>query len=617
MTNKNPGGCCGGVSSSPGVEPGGSPNSPCWGFTGGVTAHQGHVMPNPRIVLIYWDPHFFLAGIAMEAMDQFVSDLASGGYWDGLGQYGVGRPSFDGHLEIDFQKYPTPNSQNPGQAFSESQMQDQLIKWLDDGVVGPPAGDETDLVYLIFAPLDTLLSLGGQTGNFCGYHQHGKYKATTDRDNLIWATVQNGPGNPYKIDNGGPSYPGQNFVDSISFCVSHELSEAFSNPDGQGYSNDNPGCEIGDLCEAPKGGSCCTTVPYTASGRTYNVETYWSNVDGKCISGASTKTAVAGGALTCFGVGGNATRVYYLDASNNINELAWVDRFVNNVVATSAARGTALTCFGVGGTDTRLYYLDQRNNVTELAWVGGNNPWAINHIPGAVAAPGTALTCFGVGGTDTRLYYLDQRNNVTELAWVGGNNPWAINHIPGAVAAPGSALTCFGVGGTDTRLYYLNQQGSVVELAWVGGNNPWAINHTGAVAAPGSALTCFGVGGNDTRVYYLDASNNINELAWVDRFVNNVVATSAARGTALTCFGVGGTDTRLYYLNQQGSVVELAWVGGNNPWAINHTGAVAAPGSALTCFGVGGTDTRLYYLDSNTYINELAWANGWQPPKVF
>jgi len=107
--------------------------------------------------------------------------------------------------------YPTPNSQNPGVAFSESQMQSQLIAWLDAGVVTPaPAGAETSLVYLIFAPSDTTLKLGTITTGFCGYHQHGKRNASGTADNLFWGTVQG-----YS-----KSSSGKDFVDSISFCVS-------------------------------------------------------------------------------------------------------------------------------------------------------------------------------------------------------------------------------------------------------------------------------------------------------------------------------------------------------------------------------------------------------------
>jgi len=269
MKKKKPCGC-GGRSIQSGFV-GGSVNSVCHGFTGGVTSHQSHVVPNPKIVFICWDQYFTNTPAAVTSLTQFGNDLAQGGYWSGLSQYGVGAASLQGHVVIDMKAYPTPNSQNSGQAFSESQMQSQLSTWLNNGVVTPkPAGNEEDLVYLILAPSDTTLSLNGQTGGFCGYHQHGKYNATTARDNLIWGTVQG-----YNKSSSGTV-----FVNSISFCISHELSEAFSNPDGQGWYNDN-GCEIGDICEANANGPCCITVPYKG----WQVENYWSNVDGSCIIG--------------------------------------------------------------------------------------------------------------------------------------------------------------------------------------------------------------------------------------------------------------------------------------------------------------------------------------------
>ena len=81
------------------------------------------------------------------------------------------------------------------------------------------------------------------------------------------------------------SSSGQSFVDSISYCVSHELVETFSNRDGNGYfTDDGNGCEIGDLCEAAATGGIIT-VPYSVAGRTWQVENYWSNLDARCIAG--------------------------------------------------------------------------------------------------------------------------------------------------------------------------------------------------------------------------------------------------------------------------------------------------------------------------------------------
>jgi phospholipase C len=90
--------------------------------------------------------------------------------------------------------------------------------------------------------------------------------------------------------------------------------------------------------------------------------------------------AAAGSALACFGVSGYV-RVYYLDSNNYVNELALLgDDWVKNPFpvpgtpllggpAAQAAAGSALACFGVGGTAARVYYLDSNNHVNEFAWV--------------------------------------------------------------------------------------------------------------------------------------------------------------------------------------------------------------------------------------------------------
>jgi hypothetical protein len=76
-----------------------------------------------------------------------------------------------------------------------------------------------------------------------------------------------------------------------------------------------------------------------------------------------------GSALTCFGVNGTQPRVYFFDENNHVNEMAWVGgnetggNWVNNILPTpkapavAAARG-GLTCYGVNGHDSRVYYLD-------------------------------------------------------------------------------------------------------------------------------------------------------------------------------------------------------------------------------------------------------------------
>jgi hypothetical protein len=357
--------------------------------------------------------------------------------------------------------------------------------------------------------------------------------------------------------------------------------------------------------------------------------------------------ADVGSPLTCFGVGGVATRVYFLDTSNDVYEAAWESGWVTTNLtvaakAPSAGMFSGLTCFGVGGTATRVYYADTNGDVYELAWENGS--WVATNVTAKAGAPradgGNNLTCFGVGGTDSRVYYTDTVS-VYELAWENGG--WVATNITAKAGAAsiyrGTPLTCFGVGGTTSRIYYLDNNSHVQELAWETGG--WVATDVTARAGGPAAnteggLTCFGVGGTTSRVYYIgwgSGKYGVFELAWVDRWVLTDVTTMASGpGTMgpLSCFGVGGVASRVYYPSFNGAdqdVYELAWENGGwvstNLTAMAHARA-ASNSSTVACFGVGGTATRVYYVDGTGppgtgdnnllptgLVNELAWEDGW------
>ena len=98
---------------------------------------------SPKVVVIYWDQDSTDTPVAVTAMNQFITDLVTGTYIDGLGQYGVGRGSFQGSVVISMATYPTPNPPQPGRSvFRERNAADSLVTWLDGGVVTlVPAGN--------------------------------------------------------------------------------------------------------------------------------------------------------------------------------------------------------------------------------------------------------------------------------------------------------------------------------------------------------------------------------------------------------------------------------------------------------------------------------------------
>lgn len=266
---------CGGVSS---IRPGlGGTNSGCHGNTGGVTAHQKHIITAPQIVLVLWDDFFVNTAGAPAMATQLMTDLVTGPFMNGLVQYGVDR----GFVVATTPISSTVNRPNKTTWDSSGYDDgDQLVAWLDSGTITlKPSINETHLLYVIFLPTTLALTNGTNpdgtpNANVCGWHKHRKFNGSSGADDLFWCVV--------RTDSAPTSSPSA-FVSSIAFCAGHETAEALSNRDDQGWhGDDNNGCEIGDLCEQQG-----TTFRYQArsTGTPWNVEKYWSDWDNACILG--------------------------------------------------------------------------------------------------------------------------------------------------------------------------------------------------------------------------------------------------------------------------------------------------------------------------------------------
>ena len=159
----------------------GDVNGICHGYTGGVKANQKHVMGNPHIVVIFWGHDYETNSDDVSAVEQLITDLVTGPFMNGLVQYGVGRGRVAGHFVIDTNKdHPAPTTLN------EKQAQAKIISWIKTGTITiAPSVDEANLLYFLFPPTTTQLTMSDGTKGFCGYHLHGKYNGTSHNDDLF------------------------------------------------------------------------------------------------------------------------------------------------------------------------------------------------------------------------------------------------------------------------------------------------------------------------------------------------------------------------------------------------------------------------------------------------
>jgi hypothetical protein len=239
----------------------GGVNNTCHSYTGdGVTPHGERIIRHPRVVVIAWGHYYVMNPNVVTAGVQLLTDLVGdGGYLTGLAQYGVAHGTVVGSVTID------TDSANPAPAtIDRDPIRDQLIQWLRGGTVIPaPAKNEDSLLYFVFPDPSTTLTLGTTTG-FCGYHYYGKLNGSSDNQDVFFAAIRTD----------GRTETGADFMQLISYCVSHELAEALTDRDGDGFFDG--ACEISDICE--------TKGNYTYRN-TWTVEQYWSNWDKACING--------------------------------------------------------------------------------------------------------------------------------------------------------------------------------------------------------------------------------------------------------------------------------------------------------------------------------------------
>src|SRR5205807_8051322 len=133
----------------------GAVNGLCHSYTGGVKVGKKRIIPNPRVVLIFWGHNYITNSMDVTALAQLLSDLVTGPFMNGLVQYGVSQGSVVGQVVI------ATNQKNPAPAtLDEKQALAQIRSCIDAGIITPaPSVNETNLLYFLFPPTTTQLKL--------------------------------------------------------------------------------------------------------------------------------------------------------------------------------------------------------------------------------------------------------------------------------------------------------------------------------------------------------------------------------------------------------------------------------------------------------------------------
>lgn len=231
-----------------------------------VTYHNGGIIRNVHVVLIFWGSYWEgdNPNPSVQTISDAVSSIVTGTYMSSLAQYTTPNPfqSIGTGVLYGTQLITSSFASSPGDPpnpFTDNHVTTLISDCIRTGIVPPPddktAGDNQILYCVILPPNWTFRD----NPNFVG--EHGSY--------LLWNFLWNHTVRYAWITQTSGS------LDSITCVFSHELAEACSDPDGNGWYQD-PGPdqnEIGDLCESIMGRLDDNTF----------VQAYWSNADNQCV----------------------------------------------------------------------------------------------------------------------------------------------------------------------------------------------------------------------------------------------------------------------------------------------------------------------------------------------
>jgi hypothetical protein len=572
-----------------------------------VTFHGGAIASGVAVELIFWGSAWQQpANSVLRA--QFVASAAAligGPYYTALKEYGAAKPTFRGAVTVI--------SPNPSNSFDDGDVGDLVWNCIDANIFPEPDDPGGRIFYCVVMPPGTSYGPGGALGAHSWPHDYDF---------------------PFDWDTAWVAWVGFGSINTLTRVLGHELAEAATDPEGDGWHTDQSGEEIGDICNTRQG---------FVNG--VWVEGYWSRRMNACVIPQSTDTPVSGVArmsdqLDLF-ITGNDGRVYTSwwhessDWSGVNNNWRPIGGFfpVAGPVSSVARESSQLDCF-ITGNDGRVYTSWWHEGHD---WSGVNNNWRAigGFFPAgapvvAVARMSDQLDLF-ITGNDGRVYTSWWHEGHD---WSGVNNNWRpiggffpIGAPISAIARATDQLDLFVVG-NDGRVYtswwHEGYDWSGLNNNWraIGGFFPAGASVT-AVARMSDQLDLF-VTGWDGRVYTSwwhegsDWSGINNNWRPIGGFfpIAAPVSSVARESGQLDCF-VTGNDGRVYTSWwHEGS----DWSGMNNNWrAIGGFFPAAAPVGALARMSdqldlfITGNDGRVY---TSWWHEGSDWSginNNWRP----
>lgn len=509
----------------------------------------GPVISNVKVATVFWNSS---VNSALQGhMNQFFEDIATTPYYDMLSEYstdiatvggtrGTQQSVGRGRALGNFTLVPAKCPASGGAAtctLDDVDLQIEILNQIEAGHLPAPELDlngNPDTMYMVFFPPNIKLTQGGQTGcvDFCAYHGTSRFKSKP----LIYGAVMDEFAGACSAGC-GTAAP----LDNTASTAAHELAEAVTDADiglvtGSNYAapagwadSDNSCGEIGDICDSGK------QYPVTVSGRTWMVQSLWSNSQNNCVmSGLHPNLVLDIPTKTTAGNPLSFTLDVLNPAGGKTADTAFADTvhftssdttatLPSDFTFTQADKGTAIfkATFGVNGSPTITVTDTGNSAVTATARVDvgnviaatvGTSPEGMAFTVDGKSYAGTQLFSWVIGSTHTLATAATQAPSTgvkeTFIAWSDGR---AVSHTLTAPSADTSYTAKFAAtyllttaaspaneGTVTPASGSYSTPGKVVALKATAGQQYVFKSWTGPVASASSASTTVTMQGPET-----------------------------------------------------------------------------------------------------------------------
>ena len=227
---------------------------------GNLVNHGGPVMPNARVVCIFWGSSWSPSNSLVKEIQSFrTSSVGLLKHTNMLGQYGASQSNLNGQADIFDPTNPSSTR------VTDAMVQAEVKKWF--------AGNYNySTIYEVFIPSgyysydsgDT--SCGGTNLQYCAYHS-----SFANGSNYVKYSIE-----PYPSCS-GCQVSGWTTAQNAEHFMVHETREAMTDALGNAW-YDNTGYEADDKCAWT---SLFTEAP--GDGHTYGYQPEWSNSARACV----------------------------------------------------------------------------------------------------------------------------------------------------------------------------------------------------------------------------------------------------------------------------------------------------------------------------------------------